>query len=98
MILTFSYSFFHVSFIRIKSSSKEVYLSQLVEIKNVRRKLDKMIMISSKEKHKQMNEILSNIENEPLITTNRKVIWADIVSQNNKSNQIKGGNTKTMIS
>ena len=45
-----------------------------------------------------MNEILSNIENEPLITTNRKVIWADIVSQNNKSNQIKGGNTKTMIS
>ena len=55
--------------------------------------MDNTIRISFKEKHKQMNEILSQIENEPLITTNRKVTWADIASQNNKNKQIKE-NTK----
>ena len=56
--------------------------------------MDNTIRISFKEKHKQMNEILSQIENEPLITTYRKVTWADIASQNNKNKQIKE-NTKT---
>ena len=60
----------------------------VVEIGNVKPKLDKVIRISSEEKHKQMNDILSKIENEPLITTNRKVTLADIVARKDQKKSI----------
>ena len=45
-----------------------------------------------------MNEILFLIENEPLITTNRKVMKAGIICRKNKNKQEMTGNQKLMQS
>ena len=59
----------------------------VVDIRNVKRKSDRIIKISPEEKRNLMNGILKRIEDKPLTTYTKKVTWDDMTNVKDTKSQ-----------
>ena len=64
-----------------------ILFNKTVDIRNVKKKSDKVIRISPEEKRNLMDGILKNIENQPLIKNTGKGTWQNVTNVKDLSKQ-----------